>query len=344
VDKGRIAPGPLWRPSPAASLSKRLALPRDDPLRDRLALLRQIRQQPDPAEHTSVLRDALREASNQLVAEAARVVGELELAELEVDQAAAFERFMIRPTKSDPGCTAKQALAEALYRLGSGNLELFLQGIHHKQMEPVYGGKADTAAPLRAVCALGLVRAGYPGVLEELAELLADPEVDARVGAARALAYASQPGAVPLLRYKCLIGDPHAQVSYECFTGLLQLDRRASPAFVARFLDNQDEAVGEAAFLALGESRLEGAFPHLKAAWEALDRPALARVALTALALLRLDDAVDYLLEVLATAEPEAARLALETLDLYRDDGRIWPRVMRAARQRDDLDLGGKLV
>ena len=48
----------------------------------------------------------------------------------------------------------------------------------------------DTAAELRGVCALGLVRMGYRDVLVELADLLMDPEAQARMMAARSLAHA----------------------------------------------------------------------------------------------------------------------------------------------------------
>ena len=43
-----------------------------------------------------------------------------------------------------------------------------------------------------------------------------------------------------------------------------------SPAFVARFLEHEDEAIVEAAALALGESRIPAAFEFLRQAWDAV--------------------------------------------------------------------------
>ena len=43
----------------------------------------------------------------------------------------------------------KVAIVEALNALGYEHTPTFLQGIRHVQMEPVYGGRVDTAAVLR---------------------------------------------------------------------------------------------------------------------------------------------------------------------------------------------------
>jgi hypothetical protein len=81
----------------------------------------------------------------------------------------------VNPVKSDPGCRAKVEIARALYELGEDPAAVFPRGVRHRQMEPVFGGREDTAAELRCVCALGLVRLQSPDALVELAELLADP-------------------------------------------------------------------------------------------------------------------------------------------------------------------------
>src|SRR4030095_1142535 len=114
--------------------------------------------------------------------------------------------FMQNPTKSDKGCAAKTAVIKALLAADCDDEQLFRKGVRHVQLEPTWGGRADTAAPLRALCGLGLVQVGARDAMGELAALLADKEADARIGAASALGYCGQ-SATPLLRFKVLMGD-----------------------------------------------------------------------------------------------------------------------------------------
>ena len=198
-------------------------------LEDTLADLHQLRADPLSATSIATLRHVLGGKTSHAVAKAAQIAGEFEIAALTADLAAAFDRLMVNPAKSDPGCRAKAEIADALYRIGSDDAAVFLRGIRHVQMEPVWGGRVDTATALRGACALGLVRMNYPDALSELADLLADPETPARVAAARAVAYSENDNGVPLLRLKVLVGDPESEVVSECLVGLLKLVRIPLP-------------------------------------------------------------------------------------------------------------------
>ncbi|MDX2239271.1 MAG: hypothetical protein NW224_01195 [Leptolyngbyaceae cyanobacterium bins.302] len=118
------------------------------------------------------------------------MISQFEIPSFIPELVSACDRFLVNAKESDPGCRAKQAISEALYRLQYSDKAPFLKGIRHVQAEPVWGGKVDTAPTLRGTCALGLVRMNYPLVMVELRDLLADPEPEARIGAARAIAYA----------------------------------------------------------------------------------------------------------------------------------------------------------
>src|SRR5262245_23355166 len=238
-------------------------------LEERLAALGGLRREPVTDETIATLRQALRHKVSHVVAKAAQVSGELGLRVLVGDLAAAFDRFLANPVKADPGCRAKVEIARALHEMGEDTGAVFLRGIRHRQLEPVFGGREDTAPELRAMCGLGLVRVGHPDAMVELADLLADPEVAARIGAARALAYAGEPSGEPLLRLKALAGDPDAGVVSESLGALLSLAPSRSLDFVARFLRHRDPVVEEAAALALGASRLRDALPVLRGWWEA---------------------------------------------------------------------------
>src|SRR6185437_17123203 len=70
---------------------------------------------------------------------------------------AAFERFFTNAVKSDPQCWAKNAVSRALASLGCTDKDVFLRGLHFRQMEPVWGGRSDSAGALRATCAHALL-------------------------------------------------------------------------------------------------------------------------------------------------------------------------------------------
>jgi HEAT repeat protein len=298
-------------------------------LEDRLAALDELRSDPSSSETLGALRKALTLKTNHVVARAAEIAGEFGLVELEADLVRAFDRFMVNATKTDPTCAAKAAIVDALYRMDAYQADVYLRGIGHVQLEPVWGGRQDTAAALRGSSALALVRINYPNVMLLLAQLLADPEADARIAAARAIGYAGLPEGIPLLRFKALTGDPQPTVLYEAFSALLSLSPDASLSFVAGFLHRDDTGVQQAAALALGESHMVQAFPFLEAAWEDAPDGDLRRGFLLAIALLRQERAIRCLI-ALVEGGGQAGEDALTALSMYRGEPRIWRDVEAA--------------
>jgi HEAT repeat protein len=308
-------------------------------LEQTLSRLSAVRADPSAPGAADELRAALAARSNLVVARAAEIVAEWELRDTTADLVRAFDRFMTDAVRRDPTCAAKTTVAEALLRLEYDDADLFARGLRHVQPEPVWGGTQDTAAALRATCALGLARANPPDVLLQLADLLADPEADARVGAARAIATAARPGAAPLLWYKTLVGDAEVAPLYACFAGLLALEPDAAPAHVGRFLRAANPALAEAAALALGESRLPAAAPVLREAWAAADDPAQRAACLDALARLGDEAAFDFLLDLLANAPAHDAHNARRALlAAYGDDARRRRKVERVVARRGEID------
>ena len=234
---------------------------------DALEALAELRRQPLSDATTASLRAALATKLSPVVAKAARIAGDLEIADLVPDLRGAFHRLLENPVKSDPGCAAKTEIASALYRMGAYEDALFLRGIRHVQREPVWGGTEDTACDLRSACAHALIRLNHPDAANEIAELLADHEAMARVGAARAIAYSELDRFAPLLRLKILAGD-EPQVTGECVLALLRIAPAASLEFCARLLEGGDPQRSESTALALGESRLRSALPLLRAWWQ----------------------------------------------------------------------------
>lgn len=305
--------------------------------------LSNIRSDPRSPTAIEIIKQALESSSNHLAAAAARIVGEYKLEELEDLLVQAFARFMNNPLKKDKGCAAKIAIAETLFQMGSHQEDLFLQGIRHVQLEPVYGGKEDTAAELRYFSAMGLVRLGYPDVMIELAHLMADKELEARIGAVRAIAYARQEAGVPLLRFKALIGDEDARVVYESFRALLNLSPEDSLCFVTSFFNDEDPTVAESAVLAVGESRLPGALDVLKEGWENTLDQDFRRFLLLAIAMLRYEEAIDFLLSLIADASQGITLDAIAAMEMYQDEEQIWGRVKENVDARGDIDLSSIL-
>jgi len=316
-------------------------VPRREKLEEILERLRRVAREPAAPGAAETLREALRHRSPHAVARAARVVGERELGGFESDLVAGFERFMAE-AKKDTGCTAKAAIAEALYRLGADTPELFLRGIRHVQYEAVYGGRTDVATDLRGASALGLVRCGYHDSLNELAPLLADSSASVRIAGARAVAYRGGDDGVPLLRLKALLGDAEPQVTTECLAGLMRLAPGASREFVARWLDDSDALRVESAILALGESRTHEGYEALRS-WcernEAVPSPTR-RLVCRGLTLLRRDEAFDYLVERLEHGPVGLAQEIIDELSALRADGALRARVEAALDRRDDPELG----
>ena len=310
-------------------------MPGKSSLEQKLAEISRIGSVPEP-EALPALREALRSPHNALAARAAALAAGRALTALIPDLLAAFDRFMEDPLRTDKGCRAKRAIVEALNALAHTDPAPYLRGIRHVQREPVFGGRADTADALRAQCAFALVRLGYRDVLFELVTLLADREAPARRAAVQALAHIEADASELLLRHKALAGDADPDVTGECLSGLMKLAPARSAEFVARFLAAEDRITAESAALALGNSGYAGAFDLLRARWEQSIDPAFKQMLLLPMALTRRDEAVAFLLELIATAHTATAAKAVDALRIYGADPRRREAVERAVSERDE--------
>lgn len=315
-------------------MSPRRRRPSLEELLDRISALR---DDPDAPETLEALRANLAGPQSLLVARAARVAGDLGKSELADDMLAAFDRLMKDPVETDKGCHGKTEIAKALLTMEHPASGLFLRGLRHVQMEGAYGGPIDVAIELRANCAIGLANSGHPHTVIELVPLLLDPGLPVRLAAAQGVAASGQLSAEAVLRFKVMVGDEEPEVLTECLTGLLRLFPERSLEFVAPLLGG---GVRQAAILALGESRLEEAVPLLRAEWErSYDRESR-RLVLLALVTSRREPAVDFLLSIVAEADPAAARLAISAMAIHRRDPKLRERLAEAVEEseyRDEL-------
>ena len=277
----------------------------------------------------------LRHKSNLVVAKAAtRAVGCTQA------MVEAFRRLMEDPTKRDPGCVAKIAIASGWLRPEEAAAEVYFAGSRHIQLEPVWGGQEDMARELRGVCVIGLVRMGYPEALLEAVRLLSDPAPEARTGAIRALAESGKSEAELVLRFKAAQGDRKIEVTGECFSALLRLGprQRAIP-YIADFLESRDQAIAEAAALALGESRIAEAWPILREAFARSGNQSIQGAVMLGVALLRIDEGIAFLIDRVANDRDQVGAAAIEALAMYRNDGAIRQRVDQAVEARSSAHI-----
>src|SRR5271165_3361284 len=204
---------------------------------DQVAALDSLRQQPAES-RAEPLRKALGAKNNFIAAKAADLVREFALADLIPELLAAFDRFLENAEKSDPQCWAKNAISRALAALEYQEPEVFLRGMKHIQMEPVWGGRSDTAGTLRATCALALVQCRAvrePELLAHLVDLWADKDKTVRVEVARAIEQVGSNSAALLLRLRAALGGDEPELMGACYAGVLRIEGVRTIAWVRTF-------------------------------------------------------------------------------------------------------------
>jgi hypothetical protein len=140
------------------------------------------------------------------------------------------------------------------------------------------------------------------------------------------------------------VGDTPSVVG-ECLKALLQLAPRDSLPLATALLEAGSKEsdpraaveMAEVTALALGESRLPEALAPLKTWWQRTTHPELRQIALLAITTLRQDEAIQFLLHLLAAGALADARDALAALNVYCNDEFLWPQVERILVDRTDL-------
>jgi len=274
---------------------------------EQIAALDRLRQQA-PEACIAPLRKALEHRNNFVVGKAADLVRDFQLQQVIPELLIAFERFFENPAKSDPQCWAKNSLSRALAAFEHQDAAVFLRGMRHIQLEPVWGGSSDTAGTLRATCALALVQCRSllePDLLAHLVELFADKDKAVRIEAARAIEQVGSPSAALLLRLRAVLGADEPEVLGACYSGILRVEGASAIPWISRFLASSDDPAAEAA-LAIAGTHLAQGFKILCERFTEESDPWFRSVLLSAIALTRQDAAVEFLLELVRTESLQA--------------------------------------
>jgi HEAT repeat protein len=282
-------------------------MPGKKAFQQRVAALDALRE---ASEHDRIdaLRRALGDRNNFLVAKAADLVRELDLKQLAPELLTAFERFFERAEKTDSQCWAKNAISRALAAFEHQEADVFLRGMHHIQLEPVWGGRSDTAGTLRATCALALVQCRSvteTDLLAHLIELLADKDKAVRTEVVRAIEQVGSPAASLLLRLRAVLGADEPEILGACYGGILRIEGVRAIPWVSRFLRSADDSAAEAALALAGTHSPEG-LQALRECFGEAKEPWWRSVLLSAIALTRQDAALEFLFDLVRTESLDA--------------------------------------
>jgi hypothetical protein len=298
---------------------------------------------------TAQLRKALAHHNNFLVAKAARMVADAELFALLPDVLASYDRFFLDATRTDPQCWAKNALVKTLVKLEHRQKEAYLRGLRHHQMEASWGPPVDTAGALRGACTHALVNC--PGISDaDLLGILLEPLTDAdktvRIEAARAIGQVGSVSAALILRLRALLGPTvgdkdEPEVLGTVYSALLSVEGTAAIALVAAALKEGDDLAAEAAF-ALADLRAPEALAALATRLRAGADGWFSGVLLSAIALTRLPEAMDFLL-ALIEGDTRQATAAIEAIGRIAPNDELRARVEKAVERTGNPRLAPAL-
>ncbi|MFZ1083455.1 MAG: HEAT repeat domain-containing protein [Terracidiphilus sp.] len=280
------------------------------------------------------LQKALTHRNNFLVSKAARLIADAELFALLPEVLAAHDRFFLDAAKTDPQCWAKNALVKTMVKLEHRQKDAYLRGLRHHQMEGSYGGLSDTAGALRGACTHALVNC--PGLSDtDLLSLLLEPLTDSdktvRIEAARALGQVGGTSAALVLRLRALLGKDEPEVLGAVYSALLAVEGTAAIPLVSAALKEGDDLAAEAAF-ALADLRAPEALSALTTRLRAGANDWFSGVLLSAIALTRLPDAMDFLL-ALIEGDTRQAPVAIEAIGRIAPNDALRAHIQQAVAQ-----------
>ncbi len=311
-------------------------------LQEEIGRLRLLRKSPLDTAAIAILRKALKDRSNLMIAEAAKTAAEIRASELIPDLLHAYARVFENPVKTDPKCWAKTAIVQSLTDLEYQDSPPFIRGVSHVQMEPVWDDEEDTAGLLRSACILALPQCTdlrRSEIFRLLVDMLQDPVGPVRTDAVRAIEQMNGEEAQLLLRLKARLGDSLPEVTGRVFDAVLHLESEKGLVFVAEFLKSADEEIRDEAALAIGSSRQPGAADLLITAWSDTMDASFRSVLLRAISSSRAETGLEFLLSLIMEGAPLQARSAMEALQLHAESADIQKRTEKAIqqRQRDGL-------
>ena len=315
-------------------MSDVLTLFRSKKTEDRIRAISLVHRLTD-AERQGLLVEALHDKSNYVATLAAETLGELADENAADAMQAHFLYLMEDGPTRDPGCHIRSHLAFAFGRLEyRPAADALRQGICAEQVEGVGGTPFDTAAHLRANCALALAQMRAPDALRDIALLLFDMRglprqfltendpivrLETRKAAAQALARLADADALVPLAVKLKFPEEELpDVLQECMQAVVELEDPRALEVLTPYLHHRDGHLAAYAALMIAQTRAPEAPELLRDTAERQSGDAL-RAILLALTTLRSDAARDVLDALAETSRDEVRLAAVEALAGLRD-------------------------
>jgi HEAT repeat protein len=291
---------------------------------DRVRAVHQIARSDDPAKQ-ALLLEALQDRVNYVAALAAEALGECAGESAARAMVERFRALSEDGLKHDPGCHIRAKLAFAFGRLEySPATEALRIGIRTTQIEAVGGVPFDTAAHLRANCALALAQVRAPDAVRDIAPLLFDTgknrfgadlktplvTIEPRKAAALALARTCDPNALIPLAIRLTYPEGESpEVLQECMQAVVELEDARALELLTPYLRHFDQALAAYAAVMIAQTHAPEAPALLRETLQTLFGDPLRAVVL-ALTTLR-TEAGRAVLHALVDDEREAVRLAV---------------------------------
>ena len=316
---------------------------RKDPIKKSLQRVQDLRSQGPSYETIAALLELIQTQPGIVVGNAAKVAAQWKEAELAVALQNAFDRLSEDGLNDDPQCWGKIGIIKALHELAWQDARVYVQGGRTVQLEPVYGGKEDSAAPVRTASFQALVQlpsVATATVMTMLADLLADPNTKVRAEAARASVYCPAELTYPLLRLKIRTGDTEPRVLGTCFDALLVLEPNNEMVdLILEYTRSDNDVLQAEALASLASSSIPVAVNAVTEVYPTLTDTQLRRVLLTALGGSAAQEALDFLCATLEMADLQEASWALEALKPKLHDEDLECRVFEQLKARQDDEL-----
>ena len=305
-----------------------------------LEALRSVSEAPETDAARAVIERALAHDNWLIVSQAAALVGRHLLHGFEPALREVWNRFVANAAKADPGCRAKEAALTALDQLETLDPDPFLPAIRYVQLEPVAGGRVDTAGGVRQRGLYALLRMHHSDAGLFAGELMADADAAVRRGVCRGLGQYGNRDSASLLLYKLHSGDEDPVVVSEAAAALLDLASDVGLDLLGRWLRSHDESHREAAALALGQSHEEAAI-SLLVRWldDGLGDDDF-ELGARALGLSRSDTARNALLAIVQNGARRRAEQAVHALGVHSYDARLARQVRERAASNERAELG----
>ena len=300
-----------------------------------LAVIRSLHHETDDEVVVVVLQRALATGHFSVVAAAAELAADRELAQLHPPLISAWERLYVNAREADPSCTGKWACAAALDKLECADRAPFERGATYIQMQPSFPTPEDTASGLRARCVLALARLGGLDALMTIAVALSDTHDQVRSAAATGLAFTGEAAAAAMALQKILALDPEPAVTADALGSLIALRPAEGLACAARLLDGEDRDLPQCIVLVLGHSGQDGAVPLLVRESERAGTVAYRKAVFVAMGLLRSVASKAALLSIVRTGPLSDARFAIAALATQSHSDAMRAAVIEAAAGRD---------